>query len=616
MQQTSLEAALAQARALMRERRMPEALTLLRSLVAAHPQQATPAFLLGVALAEQRDFTAARTTLERAFVLDSRQPAPNRLVFANVLHDAGDPAGAEAQARQALQMSPAWPPALNALGLALRAQGRTDEAIAAFRATLQAQPGHAPAHRHLARLLHQRAALGEAIEHYRHALALADGDADLWNEFGVALTDAGLLAEARAAYRECLARRPSYHQVESNLLVNLHYDPSIDAETMFAAHRDWARRHAAHLRPRAWPRSAGRPARLRVGFLSPAFTAGPTASCLRPLLLNLDPARFEPIAFNVGRTDDTSAVLRNLTAGWHDLWEVADEEVATRIAGERIDILVDLAGHTPGGRPLALARKPAPVIATWLDYFDTTGLDAVDYLVGDPTSTPPQGPQRFTERVVRIEPARLCYQPPDYAPNVAPPPAARNGNVTFGSFNRYSKIAAPVIELWSRLLRKVPGSRLLIKNAALTDAAMRERLLGAFKAHGVDGDRLDLRGPSPHASMLAEYGDMDVALDTFPYNGGLTTCEALWMGAPVVTLLGNAMISRQSAALLQAAGMPEFIAADGDGFLSIAADLVADPARLAALRSSMRARLRASPLMDGARFTRQFEAALDAMGLG
>jgi len=608
-----VEATLAQARALMRERRVPDAIALLEPLAAADPDHAGAAFLLGVALAEQGDFKGARNRIERSFAIDSRQPAPNRLVYAKVLQDSGEYAGAEAQARRALQLSPAWPPALHLLALSLRAQGRADEAIAAFRATVEADPGHVQAHRQLARLLHQHAALGEAIEHYRRSLALFDNDADLWNELGVALTDAGHLAEARTAYRECLARRPAYHQVESNLLVNLHYDPRIDASVMYEAHRAWAARHAAGLPRLVTGKPGPRPAKLRIGFLSPAFTAGPTATFVRPVLAHLDRGRFEAVGFNVGRSDASSEALRSLSYGWHELWDASDEDVAHRIAAERIDILVDLAGHTPGGRPLALARKPAPVIATWLDYFDTTGLDAVDYLIGDPVSTPEDGPQRFSERVMRLTPARLCYEPPAYAPAPSPPPFLRHGLVTFGSFNRLSKMADSVIDLWAEALRSTPRSRLLVKNAALSDAATREALLRSFAARGTPRERIELRGPSPHARMLAEYRDVDIALDTFPYNGGLTTCEALWMGVPVLALRGDAMISRQSAALLEAAGLPELAAADGAAFISLTADLARDTAHLESLRASMRDKLRASPLLDGARFTRQFEGALDTM---
>jgi predicted O-linked N-acetylglucosamine transferase (SPINDLY family) len=382
---------------------------------------------------------------------------------------------------------------------------------------------------------------------------------------------------------------------------------------MFEAHRAWARRHAGGLPRRETRAPRERTEKLRVGFLSPAFTAGPTATFLRPLLSNLDRARFEAVAYNVGRDDESSRNLQPLFSRWHALWDASDDAVAGCIAADDIDVLVDLAGHTPGGRPLVLARKPAPVIATWLDYFDTTGLDAVDYLIGDPVSTPADGAQRFSEQVVRIAPARLCYEPPPYAPAVAPAPALRNGHVTFGSFNRLSKIAPPVIGLWARLLAAVPDSRLLVKNAALADGGMRETLLGQLAAHGVDRDRVRLRAHTAHARMLGEYGDVDIALDTFPYNGGLTTCEALWMGVPVVTMLGNAMISRQTAALLEAAGLPQLVARDERHFVEIATTLATDLPRLAAMRAGMRQRLAASPLLDAPRFARQFESALEAM---
>jgi predicted O-linked N-acetylglucosamine transferase (SPINDLY family) len=260
-----------------------------------------------------------------------------------------------------------------------------------------------------------------------------------------------------------------------------------------------------------------------------------------------------------------------------------------------------------------LARKPAPVIATWLDYFDTTGLESVDQLIGDPVSTPPAATQRFTERVVRIAPCRLCYAPPAYAPEVATAPFAHNGFITFGSFNRLSKIVAPVVELWAATLRAIPDSRLLLKNAAFADPRTREALGAHFQRLGIARERLELRAHSPHAQMLDEYADVDIALDPFPYNGGLTTCEALWMGVPVLAVLGDSMISRQSAALLHAAGLSSWVAADADDFVRRALSFASEPAALAALRAGMRAHLQRGALLDAARFTRGFEAALEAM---
>jgi len=227
-------------------------------------------------------------------------------------------------------------------------------------------------------------------------------------------------------------------------------------------------------------------------------------------------------------------------------------------------------------------------------------------LVGDPLSTPEAGPQRFTEEVVRIDPVRLCYTAPDIAPAVAPLPMSRNKIPTFGSFSRQSKITEDVVGWWSEVLRAVPSSRLVVKNAALTDPGCREDLLGRFAARGVDAARLDLRGPSSHAAMLAEYGDIDVALDTFPYNGGLTTCEALWMGVPVVTVLGEAMISRQSAALLAASGNARWVGRDAHAATRIASALVGEPDALAEIRAGLRDAMARSPLMDGPRFAREF----------
>ena len=311
--------------------------------------------------------------------------------------------------------------------------------------------------------------------------------------------------------------------------------------------------------------------------------------------------------------DAVTERIRARASLWRDLLTEDDEAIARRMRDDSLDVLVDLAGHTPGGRLLVLARKPAPVIATWLDYFDTTGLDAVDYLVGDPISTPPDGTQRFSEKVLRIEPCRLCYAPPDYAPEVAPPPAASNGFMTFGSFNRLSKLAPPAIALWARILDAVPGSRLLLKNAAFTDQRTRERVIASFAPYGVGNARLELRRDSPHAQMLAEYGDVDIALDPFPYNGGLTTSEALWMGVPVLALMGDSMISRQSASLLNAAGMADWIARSEEDAVRIAVRRSQDTQALADLRHGMRARLRGSPLLDAPRFAARFGELIAAM---
>ncbi|MEP7262721.1 MAG: hypothetical protein ABI669_16030 [Usitatibacter sp.] len=558
----------------MRARDVEGAALILEALLTRH-DVAEAALMLGALRAGQSDFARALTQIEKAFRLQPLQPPGARLLYANVLLDSGDAQQAEAQVRGVL---------------ALPAQSPAGEARALFR-------------------LARRLSLALSIEMLQRSVALDASNADAWNDLGNALANIALLEPARDAYRAALRADPEYHQVESNLLVTLHYDPDVDADTMFEAHRGWARRHAAGIAPLALPARAPSQ-RLRVGFLSPAFTPGPTAAFLAPLVKHLDAMRHELFAYNVG-PEDIDARLTAAITHWRHAALDDDESLARQIAADSLDVLVDLAGHTPGGRPLVIARKPARAVIEWLDYFDTSGLDGVDIIVGDPVSTPANTAQRFTEHVVNIDPCRFCFEAPAHAPAVAPSPAAKNGYVTFGSFNRLSKMPAPVLAAWARILHGTPASRLLVKNNALADAATRENFVRAMQGHGIARDRIELRGPTPHAAMLAEYADMDIALDTFPYNGGLTTCEALWMGVPVLTILGNAMISRQSASMLAAVGMEDWIARDVDEFVRKATDFASRAGELSISRGKRREAIAASPLMDGPRFARAFAAVLD-----
>ena len=611
-----LEARLAELQGLLRTRDLAAAAARADALVAMDPRDARAWFVCGVVAAESGAIAVAGSRLARSFEIEGAQSAPNHLLYANVLFDAREPAAAEAQARKALALVPAWPPALASLAQALGAQDRRDEALAACDAAMAADPGYARARLiaaairwSRARALSDSARVIDAIDEYRASLALDDADANKWNDLGNALTSAGMLAEAQGAYREALHRNPGYHQVESNLIIGLHYDPAIDPQAMFKAHRAWAARHARPLYP-AKPlplRALGANDRIRIGFMSPALRAGPTGAFLMPLLENLDRKRFDVHLYRIGGTvDATSERLRKSANAWRDLQDEDDAAIAGRIRADELDLLVDLAGHTPGGRLLVLARKPAPLVATWLDYFDTTGLDSVDYLIGDPVSTPPEGAQRFSEKVLLLDPCRLCYEPPEYAPDVAPAPALRNGYVTFGSFNRLSKLAPPVIASWAEVLASVPASRLVLKNAALVDPRARSRIEELFAQHGIGAARLELRGHSPHPRMLAEYADIDIALDPFPYNGGLTTCEALWMGVPVLAQMGASMISRQSASLLASAGLTDWIS-DGERELAaLAQSRAGDVAALGETRAGLRGKLLDSALTDAAGFAARF----------
>jgi predicted O-linked N-acetylglucosamine transferase (SPINDLY family) len=291
-----------------------------------------------------------------------------------------------------------------------------------------------------------------------------------------------------------------------------------------------------------------------------------------------------------------------------------DGALATVIRADGIDVLVDLSGHTAGSRLTAFAHRPAPVMVSWLGYFATTGLSCLDGVLLDDDHAPPGMEAWFTEPIVRLERGRLCYTPVPFAPEVAGPPCLRTGHITFGSFNNTAKLNGAVLALWARVLGAVPDSRLVLKwrtfNDGGHDKALCARVRAAFASHGIDPGRLDLRGPSFHADVLAEYGTIDIALDPFPFTGGLTSCEALWMGVPVVTWPQSRVVSRQTHAFLNRIGLGDLSARDADDYVRIARDLACDRTRLATLRASLRARMRASPLCDGPAFTRSLEDAL------
>jgi protein O-GlcNAc transferase len=535
------------------------------------------------------------------------------------------------------------------LGIVQQAQGKLEAAVASFERALKLKPDLIEAHTNLALVLAMQGKLAAAIEHYRVALALRpdlsgiyanlgmalqaqgkmeeavevyrrglavnpDDPAALCN-LGGALQDLGRLDAARASFERALALKPDYSEVHSNILVLLNYDPVIDDAGLLEAHRGFGRRVSAALPPPAPHRNDRSPERtLRVGYVSGDFCRHPVGYFIQSVLAAHDHAAVEAWCYS-GRVieDDLTARLRQHAHGWFATAGVSDADLADRIRADGIDILVDLSGHTGGNRLPVFARKPAPVQVAWLGYFNTTGLDAIEYVLMDAATVPDGAERWFTETVVRLPEGRFCYAPPDYAPAVAPLPARERGQVTFGSFNNISKVTPSVIELWAAVLRAVPDSRLILKWRSLADAAECARLRQAFGAHAVAPERLELRGGTPHVAMLGEYGEVDIGLDPFPFCGGLTSCEALWMGVPIVTLPGTRPVSRQTFGFLSQLGLGELAAPSAERYVAIAAELAGDLDRLAALRAGLRARMAASSLCDGPRFARGLEAAYRAM---
>jgi protein O-GlcNAc transferase len=305
--------------------------------------------------------------------------------------------------------------------------------------------------------------------------------------------------------------------------------------------------------------------------------------------------------------------LRRATKHWRTICNLPDGEVEAAIRNDGIDILVDLSGHVAANRLTVFGRRVAPVQVSYLGYVSTTGLAAMDYVLTDAVAAPAGSEPLFSEAVVRLPHGKYCYAPPAYAPTPDAPPSTRTGFCTFGSFNHVLKLGPDVIALWSMVLKAVPGSQLVLKWPALTEPHVRDRFIREFGAHGIDSSRIVFRGFSSHEATLREYGDIDIALDPFPHCGGFTTCEALWMGVPVVTLPRDTPVSRQSVSLLSAMGLRNLIANSQAEYIAIASALAADASRLAMLRGSLRPRMAASPLCDQQAFTGHLEAAFRTM---
>ena len=521
---------------------------------------------------------------------------------------------AAAAYRRALALNPDHGKAHNNLGSTLKGLGRLDEAIEAFRSAVRLAPDQAELHYTLGNALLAARRLGEAVETYRQAIALRPDYADAWTNLGNAFQSLGRLREAVEAYERAIALRPGFAAPDSNRLLCLLYDSEVSPETLLAEHRRWDARVGGRTAPPAssYPSPRDPERRLRIGYVSADFSRHPVGYFLAGVLPAHAAAAVEVFAYSNGATpDDMTEVLRAGAHQWREIAGVSDDTAEAMIRRDGIDILVDLSGHTSQNRLPLFTRRPAPVQASWLGYPSTTGLSEIDYLLMDSAAVPPGAERWCSEAVVRLGPTRFCYAPPDYAPAVSE--AHPDRPVVFGSFNNLSKVGPMVIALWAEVLKAAPGSKLVLKWSSLADPDARRRLEGLFATVGIEAGRLDLRGPSPHAAMLDEYGGIDIALDPFPFCGGLTSCEALWMGVPVVTLPGERIASRQTLGFLEALGLGDLAATSGSDYVRIAAALADDPGRRAALRCALRPRMAASPLVDGRRFTPRLEAAYRGM---
>ena len=579
--------------------RYEEAGRILRRIVASGAPDSTSLHLLGLMERRAGRPQEALSLLRSAAAAGANDPAL-LCNLAMLYGETGDPARAIDLLMEALRLRPNHHQAYNNLGVALEALGRLSEAERAHRNALRLCPAYADSRNNLGNVLRRLGRVAEAIDEHERAIALAPLKANAHLSLAAALQETGRVEDAVRHVREALRLEPRSHRVHDALLLALHFLPGEDPAASFEEHLRWARRHAQPLRrhhPHRNDRTSDR--RLRVGYVSPDFRNAPPARFFRPLLAAHDRQRVEVFCYSdAARTDAVTEALRQLADEWRDTATLDDSRFAEAVEADRIDVLVDLTGHMEGNRLRAFARAPAPVQMTYLAYPDTTAVPAIGYRLTDSFCDPPGQTDAFhTERLVRLDPCCFSYWADDETQSldIGQPPSDAGRGITFGVLQKPAKMNSHIVTLWSRILAALPDSRLLV----MTGGSEADRSLQAqLERNGIPTERLVTVRRAPRLDYLKYYQRIDIALDTFPYSGHTTTCDALWMGVPVVTLAGKSCASRVTAAFLSVVGLRDLIAETPDRYVKIAVDLAADAKRLRRLRSDLRPMMMRSALMD------------------
>ncbi|WP_175728579.1 tetratricopeptide repeat protein [Burkholderia ambifaria] len=579
------------------------------------PDDAEGHCTLGRSLRSMNDFDGAAHLFERACEIDPGY-APAWCRLGELRCQQGEYEESLRLCRHAIELDPELADAYNFLGLAYHNLDRMAASELSHRHAIDLNPDDADAHHNLAAALFRLDKLDEAMSEYRIAQELGVDPVKIQLTLGDILWAKRDFTGAVAAFRDAVEHDP--HRAYARLLFNMSSSPAFAPEEWVVdaqRYGDYLARDArllSHDREQRARQAHGRP--LRVGFVSGDLRQHPVGIFLESVLAHLDRTRIEPHAYvTFVVEDDVTARLKSGFASWKKLTCLNRDQAARMIHDDGIDVLVDLAGHTNWSGLPVFAHRPAPVQASWLGFFATTGCRAIDYFIGDPHTLPADEAHHFVEQPWHLPDSYLCFTPPAYDVAVGPLPMATNGGVTFGCFGKLTKISDDVIALWSRLLHALPDARLMLKAHELGASDLNRATLERFARHGIGAQQLILEGGSPRAEYFNAYNRIDIALSPFPYPGGTTTAEALWMGVPVIGMKGGRFVTHICESLLHAAGMGDWIAADEDAYLAKAIAFARDRDALAALRATLRERTLASPLCDAARFARNLEDAFHGM---
>jgi protein O-GlcNAc transferase len=629
--------------ALLGQQRLDEAIAMYERAIALQPRFHQAISNLGIAMKKKGRLQEAAALQRQAMEVCPGYPHAH-LNLGKVLQALGNTGEAAASFREAINLKPDFRAAHVALGHVLRESGQLDEAISAYVAAIHLKADSADVYTVLGNCLKKKGLLAEAVVAHRRAIELEPEMAEAHSNLGAVLRDGWLIDEAIAACERAIALQPDFGnaygnlsqalmlsgQVEAGLeasrrvislqpenaaahggyVFSLNYLAEYDAAAIAREQAIWNDRHAEPLRKFILPhRNDPDPERrLRIGYVSADFWAHPVGRFLLPLLENHDKERHEIFAFSQATiSDPLTAEFMAACDGWTSVVGLSDEQMAERVRQDGIDILVDLSLHTAGNRLLVFARQPAPVQITWLGYPGSTGLKTMDYRISDPYLDPAGTDLSiYSEKTLTLPDSFWCYRASPVAGEVAACPARAQGRVTFGCLNHFGKVTPPMLRVWMRLLQNLPEAVILLH---VTPGISRQRVLDLFAQEGIDPQRVQFEGRVHPRDYFQLYGKIDIALDTSPFAGGTTTCDALWMGVPVVTMRGQTVIGRGGVSILANVGLTQLVAESEEQYVQIATGLAGDIGQLERWRSELRGMMQASPLMDAPRFARNMEAA-------
>ena len=598
--------------------KLEEAAECYRQAVSINPDFAEGFLNLGFVLKEQKRFAEAEQQIKQAVRINPTLEDAY-YILGVISQERGDLAGAIANFTKALDIKPDFEVVYLDLGRVLFRSGQTEGAKRVIEKGLSLNPDSAELHFYLGNIYAEEKALEKALACYQKALLIWPDSPAIYNNLGSAYIDLGRVDEAIESYQKVLSLYPDSIEAASSLL----FIQSFAANGSPAKYLEEAKALGSKLVALARPYTdwhvsltSDGSSPLRVGLVSGDLKGHPVGFFLESLLAHLNQSRVELVAYNTQTHEDAlTARIKPRFVAWSCIAGLSDEAAAQKIHADGIHILVDLAGHTSHNRLPLFAWKPAPVQVSWLGYFASTGVPGIDYLLADPISVPESQREQFTETIWYLPDTRLCFTAPatDAQQALKPPPAAQNGFITFGCFQNVRKISDDVLAVWGTILQALPQARLRLQNKQMNSDAAREQLAQRLARVGIGQDRVTLEGPISREAYLAAHAEVDIILDTFPYPGGTTTCEALWMGVPTLTLAGDTMLARQGASMLTCAGLGEWVANDKSDYVAQALSFAKDVDRLAQLRAGLREQVLASPLFDAPRFARHLEDALQGM---